>query len=54
MSESRKMTNKILVAVEEGGLDSQEMLEMCLNYMSEADVVDMCESNDLFEEEEEE
>jgi len=54
MSESRKMTNKLLVAVEEGDLDCQEILEACLEYMTEADVADMCESNDIFEDEEEE
>ena len=55
MSNTRKITNKLLEMVEEGILDPQTVLEACLRYMPEDDVADMAHSNELiFEEEDEE
>jgi len=55
MSNTRKITNKLLEMVEEGVLDPQALAEACLLYMSESDVADMAHINELiFEEEDEE
>lgn len=55
MSNTRKITNRLLDMIEEGVLDPQIVLEACLKYMSEDDVADMAHSNELlFEEEDEE
>lgn len=43
----RDYTNRLLEMIEEGLLDSLKVVEMCLNYMSEDEVKDMCQSNDL-------
>jgi len=51
MANTRKVTNLLLMWVEEGVLDPQTVLEACLSYMSEADVEDMARSNDLLPEE---
>ena len=51
MANTRKVTNLLLTWVEEGVLDPQTVLELCLSYMSEADVEDMARSNDLLPEE---
>ena len=49
---SRKVTTKLLDMMDEGAIDSRTLVEMCLNWMSEADVAEMAERNDLFESEE--
>jgi len=54
MSNTRKITNKLLEMVEEGVLDPQALAEACLQYMSEHDVADMAHVNELIFEEEEE
>ena len=46
---SRKITNKILETIEEGGLDRDTVILACLKYMSEADVADMAHANEFFE-----
>ena len=52
----RDYTNRLLEMIEEDMLDPIKVVEMCLNYMSEDEVKDMCQSNDLsdymFEDEE--
>ena len=47
---TREFTNRLLVAVDEGVIDAHLALVACLNYMSEADVEDMCHINDFFPE----
>jgi hypothetical protein len=51
----REITNKLIEAVEEGILDWEDIARASLNYMSEADVADMAERNELvyFEDEDE-
>lgn len=43
----RKWTKLVMEAMEDGVLDSRAVADMCLRYMSEADVDDMCRANDL-------
>jgi hypothetical protein len=50
---TREYTRKLFDAVEEGLISPSAVVDMCLAYMSEDDVKLMCESNSLFEEEEE-
>ena len=49
---SRKVTCKLIDMMDDGAIDSRTLVEMCLNWMSEADVAEMAASNDLFESEE--
>ena len=49
----RKETNRLLDMIEEGLIDPHAVADMCLAYMSEADVADMMRANDLLEEEDE-
>jgi len=51
--QSRKVTNKILEAVEEGLLDRDTVIMACLKYMSEDDVADMAHANEFFTHEDE-
>lgn len=51
---TREYTRKVLEAVQEGLLDRDTVIRACLEYMSEADVKDMCEANDFFEHDEDE
>jgi hypothetical protein len=49
---TRKFTNKLLDLVNDEVLNKDTVIQMCLNYMSEADVQDMVESegyDELFE-----
>jgi hypothetical protein len=50
----RKATNQLLEMVEDYLLDPKEVLLMCLKWMSEDDVREMCEANEIFLEEDEE
>ena len=47
---SRKVTKKILELIEEGVLDAEVVVNACLKYMSEADVLDMAEENEFLDE----
>ena len=47
---TRKVTNQLLELIEEGILDAQTVLEACLQYMSEADVADMAQSEGFLDE----
>ena len=48
---ARKVTNKLLEMMEEGALDPALLARLALGYMSEDDVRDMAESNELLEDE---
>ena len=50
---TREYTNKLLEMVEEGLLDRDTVIMACVKYMSESDVQDMMEANEMIEEEEE-
>jgi hypothetical protein len=50
----REYTNKLLEMIEEDMIDPITVVEMCLSYMSEDEVKDMCLSNDLIDNDEEE
>ena len=49
----RKYTKMVLDMMDEGVMSPAAIAEMCLSYMSEDDVKDMCQSNDLLPEEDE-
>lgn len=44
---TREWTCLVMEALDSGLLDAREVTDMCLSYMSEADVEDMCRANDL-------
>ena len=44
---ARQETNKLLEMIQEGLLDPKEVVVMCVKYMSEDDVADMMDSNEL-------
>ena len=48
----RKYTNMVLEMMDEGVMDPKAIAEMCLQYMSESDVEDMCRCNDILPEDE--
>ena len=50
----RKYTTKLLEMMDEGLISAEAVAEMCLAYMSEDDVKDMCRANDLLLDEEDE
>jgi len=50
----RKCTVALLEMMDDGVMDPKAVAEMCLAYMSEADVEDMMRSNDLLLDEDEE
>lgn len=54
MSEVRKYSNKFLEMVERGLLDPVEAVRMCVKWMSEDDVKEMCKANEIGLEEDEE
>jgi len=43
----RKYTIKLLDMVDDEAIDAKQVVKMCLNYMSEDDVKDMMEMNDV-------
>lgn len=49
-SNPREATNKILEMVDEGLLNPRDVLLMALKWMSEDDVKEMAEANELFKE----
>ncbi len=53
-NETRKYTNKLLELIEEGILDKDNVIMAFCKYMSEDDVRDMMEANEMIDEEEEE
>lgn len=44
---ARKVTRQLLDAIEEGIVSKDDVIRACLDYMSEADVADMCENEGL-------
>lgn len=46
---ARKVTRQLLDAIEEGIVSKDDVIRACLDYMSEADVADMCENEGLLE-----
>lgn len=45
---TREYTNKILEAIEDGILNAEDVVRMCMSYMPESEVEDMCQINELF------
>lgn len=43
----RKATNKVLEMIDVGMLNAEEVVMMCLKWMSEDDVKAMCEANEI-------
>ena len=52
--ETRKSTNRLLEMIENGSVDPTDVVMMCLKFMSEDDVDEMCRINEIFEDDEEE
>lgn len=50
----RHYTNKLINDMDEGILDAEAVVMMCLSYMSEAEVEDMLRINDCLGDEDEE
>jgi hypothetical protein len=47
MSETRKATNKLLEMLDNGLLSPTSVVTMCLKWMSEDDVKEMCKANEI-------
>lgn len=52
--ETRKTTNKILELIDDGMISARDVVTVCLKWMSEDDVADMCRANDVYFEEDDE
>ena len=52
-SNIRKVTNYLYDMMDNGAIEPRALAEMCLQYMSEDEVADMAQSNDLILEDEE-
>lgn len=50
-NEARQETKRLLDMIEQGVLDRDAVILMCVNHMSEAEVADMMHNNDLDPEE---
>lgn len=50
---TREVTNKILDMIDECGLNAKDVVLMCLKWMSEDAVKEMCKANEIFLEDEE-
>ena len=46
---ARQETNRLLEMIDEGLLDPKEVVTMCVKYMSEDEVADMMDANELSE-----
>ena len=44
---TREATNKILEMIDECGLNARDVALMCLKWMSEDDVKEMCKANEI-------
>lgn len=49
----REYTNKLYDLLDMDAITEEAVIDMCMNYMSEDDVKDMCLANDLFIDDEE-
>ena len=47
MKDGRRVTNRLIELMGEGMLSPEQLALMCLGYMSEDDVSDMAQQNDL-------
>jgi hypothetical protein len=52
-TEVRRTTNRLLEMLNDGVIKPMDVVEMCLKWMSEDDVKEMCEANGIFPEDEE-
>ncbi len=43
----RETTNKVLEMIDEGTLNARDVVLMCLKWMSEDDVKEMCKANEI-------
>ena len=50
---TREATNQLLEMIDEGFIDPKDVVMMCLKWMSEDDVSEMCRANEIFLEDEE-
>ena len=50
----RRQTNRLWVMMDNGEIDARAVAEMALSYMSEHDVADMMQANDILDEDEDE
>ena len=50
---TREATNKLFEMIDECGLDAKDVVVMCLKWMSEDDVKEMCEANEIYFDDEE-
>ena len=48
-NDPRPETNKLLDMIDDGWLDPKDVVMMCVKYMSEDDVADMIDANELSE-----
>jgi hypothetical protein len=46
---TRKVTRQLLAAIDDGMISKDAVIAACLDYMSEAEVADMCEIEGLIE-----
>jgi hypothetical protein len=46
---TREYTNKLMDLMDDGSLDPRTVADMCLQYMSESEVEDMCHANDILQ-----
>lgn len=49
MIDARKETNRLLALVNDGEVDPMIALQMCLDWLSEAEVAEMMDANNLVE-----
>ena len=49
MSDGRRVTNRLVELMDEGMLSPEQLALMCLQYMSEDDVADMAQQNELMD-----
>ena len=54
MTDTRKSTNRLLEMIEDGSIDPKDVVMICVKFMSEDDVDEMCRINEVFEDDEEE
>ena len=52
--EIRKTTNRLLEMIEDHVISPMDAVQMCLNWMSEDDVKEMCMANEIFNDDEHE
>lgn len=48
MIDTRKATNKLLELVDDGMISAKDVVTMCLKWMSEDDVAEMLQANEIY------